>query len=75
MSRYSLRVSVKNVKFTTVKNIGVCYRSPSYTTEENMQLTKVIETAANNCALICGDLIRMRLFSLYSENNKKNYSH
>ena len=36
---------------------GVCYRSPSSTTEENMQLTKVIETAANNCALIFGDFI------------------
>ena len=28
--------------------VGLCYRSPSSTTEENMQLTKVIETAANN---------------------------
>ena len=37
--------------------VGVCYRSPSATTEENMQLTKVIETAANNCALIFGILI------------------
>ena len=35
--------------------VGVCYRSPSSTTEENMLLTKVIETAANNCALIFGD--------------------
>ena len=35
--------------------VGVCYRSPSSTTEENMQLTKVIETAAINCALIFGD--------------------
>ena len=35
--------------------VEVCYRSPSYTTEENMQLTKVIETAANNCALLFGD--------------------
>ena len=35
--------------------VGVCYRSPSATTEESMQLTKVIETAANNCALIFGD--------------------
>ena len=34
--------------------VGVCYRSPSSTTEDNMQLTKVIETAANNCALIFG---------------------
>ena len=30
--------------------VGVCYRSPSATTEESM-----IETAANNCALIFGD--------------------
>ena len=32
--------------------VGVCYHSPGSTTKENMQLTKVIETAANNCALI-----------------------
>ena len=37
--------------------VGVCYRNPSSTAEENMQLTKVIETAANNCALILGILI------------------
>ena len=36
-------------------HVGVCYRSPSSTTEESMQLTKVIETAANNYALIFGD--------------------
>ena len=35
--------------------VGVCYRSSSSTTEENMQLTKVIETAANNYALIFWD--------------------
>ena len=35
--------------------VEVCYRSSSSTMEENMQLTKVIETAANNCALIFGD--------------------
>ena len=35
--------------------VGACYRSPSSTTEENMQLTKVVETSANNCALIFGD--------------------
>ena len=35
--------------------VGVCYRSSSATIEENMQLTKVIETVANNCALIFGD--------------------
>ena len=37
--------------------VAVCYRSPSFTTEENMQLTIVIETTANNCALILGILI------------------
>ena len=37
--------------------VGVRYRSPSSTTEENMQLTTVIETATNNCALIFGDLV------------------
>ena len=36
-------------------HVEICYRSPSSTTEEKMQLTKVIETAANNFALICGD--------------------
>ena len=35
--------------------VEVCYRSPSSTTEENMQITKVMETAVNNCALICGE--------------------
>ena len=35
--------------------VRVCYRSSSSTTEENIQLSKVIETAANNCALIFGD--------------------
>ena len=33
--------------------LEVCYRSA--TTEESMQFIKVIETAANNCAVIFGD--------------------
>ena len=35
--------------------VSICYRSPSSITEENMQLTTVIETAANNCALVFED--------------------
>ena len=60
--RYYLIQSVKlyGLKYPLVKitfTVGGCYRSPSSTTEENMQLTKVIETAANNFALILGILI------------------
>ena len=67
------------VKISLSKNshllVEVCYRSPSSTTEENMQLTKVIETAANNCALIFGDFKYPSIDweNLDADNSKRHF--